>query len=79
MKPPLAAASSGWLFQLEADSDNDLCLDRLATERGWTIAPLTDRRERRCSQPLVAFDNLEICGNSVCADRGADENFALKV
>src|SRR5437870_11404480 len=78
-KSRLAAVSSGALFQLEIHADRDLCFDRLATERGGTITPLTDRRERRRNQPLVALDNLEICGNSICADRGVDEHFALKV
>src|SRR5438445_3817214 len=54
------------------DWSSDVCSSDL-------ITPLTDRRERRRNQPLVALDNLEICGNSICADRGVDEHFALKV
>jgi hypothetical protein len=73
------ALANGWLFHRERDGDNGLRLDRLARKCGGAIAPLTDRRECRLNEPLVTLDNLEIPGNSTCADRGIDEHVAFNV
>src|SRR5437879_13794273 len=65
-KSRLAAVGGGALFQMEIHADRDLCFDRLATERGGTITPLTDRRERRRNQTLVALDRCEKCSRFIC-------------
>jgi len=72
------AVERGWLFNLETDGNHGLRLDWFATEHGRMIAPLADRCQRRRNQPLVALNDFEILGNSVSANRGVDENLALK-